>query len=110
MQISGFGRALESTDVPLDLTGIEAQLFGHHESLRMPLLNIGREFNKDLAIMLDDFEALEAAKESPDFGRIEGKALILRPGLTGFLNDIQGNHGHFVPVDPGKALEDVFPR
>ena len=92
LQISSFGCAPESAHVPLDLTGIEAQLFRHHKGLRMPLLYIGREVDEDLAIVLDDLKPFESTEEGPDSGRVESETLLLWPWLTRFLDDIQCNH------------------
>src|ERR1035441_9705405 len=96
--------------MPFDLSGIETELFRHDKSFWIPLLYVCRELDEDVAVVLDHFEAFETSKESPNSGRIQSKAVVLRPGLARFLDDIQGNRCDCVPVDPGEALEHVFPR
>src|ERR1019366_282085 len=96
--------------MPFDLPGIETQLFRHDKSFWIPLLYVCRELDEDVAVVLEDFEAFEASKESPNSGRIQSKTVVLRPALAGFFDDIQSNRRDFVAVDPSQALENTFPR
>jgi hypothetical protein len=102
-EVSGLGGSAEATDVPLDLAGVEAELFGELQGLWVPALDVGGEIDEDIAVLLEGVEAGHAADHLED-------AIGIELGVGGVVvEEIEGDCGEVVAVDLLQAAEEESP-